>query len=178
MLALRCFTEAFSSCGEQGLLSSCSAWTSDGGVFFYCGAQALGAWGLVSAAQGLSSCGLWALGCVGFSNALLGLGSHSSWALELGPSSAMHELSCAVTSGIFSDFWSLDQTHVLCIGRWILNHCATREVLLLTFKFCDPFGIPLGIKCELSLQVYLFLIVSSLIAIWSSIMVWGLAGCP
>ena len=24
--------------------------------------------------------------------------------------------------------WSRDWTHVPCIGRWILNHCATREV--------------------------------------------------
>ena len=39
------------------------------------------------------------------------------------------------------------------------------------FKFCDPFGIPLGIKCELWLHVYLFLRVSSLIAIRSSNMV-------
>ena len=26
------------------------------------------------------------------------------------------------------------QTRVPCIGRWILNHCATREVLLTTFR--------------------------------------------
>ena len=71
-------------------------------VSSHCGAQALGAWGLVSAARGLSSSGLWALGCVGFSSAVLGL-SHSSWALELGPSSVAQKVSCAVTSGIFSD---------------------------------------------------------------------------
>ena len=23
--------------------------------------------------------------------------------------------------------WTRDQTHVPCIGRWVLNHCATRE---------------------------------------------------
>jgi hypothetical protein len=39
------------------------------------------------------------------------------------------------------------------------------------FKFYDPFGIPLGVKCELWLQGYLFLIVSSLIALRSSNMV-------
>ena len=33
---------AFSSCSEQGLLSSCSAWVSPGGGLAYCGAQALG----------------------------------------------------------------------------------------------------------------------------------------
>ena len=27
-----------------------------------------------------------------------------------------------------------DRTHVPCIGRWILNHCATREVLKIPFE--------------------------------------------
>ena len=31
----------FPSCGELGLLSSCRAWASHGGVFSCCGAQAL-----------------------------------------------------------------------------------------------------------------------------------------
>ena len=31
--------------------------------------------------------------------------------------------------------WTRDQTHVPCVGRQILNHCATREVpLLIIFK--------------------------------------------
>ena len=29
--------------------------------------------------------------------------------------------------------WTRDRTHVPCIGRQILNHCATREVLLLLY---------------------------------------------
>ena len=33
--------------------------------------------------------------------------------------------------------WTRDQTHVPCIGRWILNHCATREVPL-PWSFDSP----------------------------------------
>ena len=51
---------AFSSCGEQGLLSSCSAWVSRGG-FSCCRAWALGHGGSVAAAHGLSSRGAWGL---------------------------------------------------------------------------------------------------------------------
>ena len=32
--------------------------------------------------------------------------------------------------------WTRDQTHVSCIGGWILYHCATREVLYLNSKQC------------------------------------------
>ena len=42
----------FSSCGDQGLLSSCSALASHCGSFSCCGAQTL--------EHGLSSCGAWA----------------------------------------------------------------------------------------------------------------------
>ena len=52
----------FSQCGEWGLLSSCSAWTSR------CG--------------GFSCCRAWALGCSGFSSCDTGLCSCSSRALE------------------------------------------------------------------------------------------------
>ena len=38
----------------------------------------------------------------------------------------VHELSCPTSCGIFQ---TRDQTHVSCIGRWILNHWTTREVL-------------------------------------------------
>ena len=41
MLDLSCCPQALSSCGEQGLLSSCSAWTSYCGAFSYDGAQIL-----------------------------------------------------------------------------------------------------------------------------------------
>ena len=41
MLDLSCCPQALSSCGEQGLLSSCSAWTSYCSAFSYDGAQIL-----------------------------------------------------------------------------------------------------------------------------------------
>ena len=37
----------------------------------------------------------------------------------------VHGLSCSVACGLFPD---QDQTHDLCIGRWISNHWTTREV--------------------------------------------------
>ena len=56
VLSLHCFAGFFSSCGEWGLLSGCSAQASHCGGFFCCGAQALGTQALVAAAWGLSSC--------------------------------------------------------------------------------------------------------------------------
>ena len=53
VLGLRCCTWAFSSCDEQGLLSSCSAWASHCGGFSCCGARALGH-------AVVSGCGTWA----------------------------------------------------------------------------------------------------------------------
>ena len=53
MLGLCCCTWAFSSCDEQGLLSSCSAWASHCGGFSCCGARALGH-------AVVSGCGTWA----------------------------------------------------------------------------------------------------------------------
>ena len=44
--------QTFSSCGEQGLLSSCGAWASHCGGFSCCRTRALGL-------EGLSSCGKW-----------------------------------------------------------------------------------------------------------------------
>ena len=32
--------------------------------------------------------------------------------------------------------WTRAQTHVPCVGRWILNHCATREAPLYSFFRC------------------------------------------
>ena len=52
LLGLHCFTQAFSSCDEQGLLC--------------CDALVLGTWASVAAAQGLSSCGSPALEGAGF----------------------------------------------------------------------------------------------------------------
>ena len=56
VLGLLCCMQAFSSCGEEGLPSSCDAQTSTCGGFS-CGAQALGTWGSVAAAHGLSRVG-------------------------------------------------------------------------------------------------------------------------
>ena len=53
VLALRCCTWAFSSCGEWGLISSCSALASHCGGFSCCRAQALGH-------RDFSSCSIWA----------------------------------------------------------------------------------------------------------------------
>ena len=60
VLDLRHCVRAFSSCGECGLLSSCSAWASHWSSFSCCRAQALGLMGSVVAEHGLSSCALWA----------------------------------------------------------------------------------------------------------------------
>ena len=72
VLSLCCYVQAFSSCGKQGLLSSCSARVSRCSGFSCCGAQALGkqASGIVACRfsscrsrtlehSRLSSCGAW-----------------------------------------------------------------------------------------------------------------------
>ena len=66
VLGLCCCSMAFSSCGEQGLLSSCSVWHSLvehklsacglQWLAFPCGTQAFGMWASVVAACKLSSC--------------------------------------------------------------------------------------------------------------------------
>ena len=59
--------QAFSSCGERGLLfiAVCGLLIA---MASCCGARALGMWASVVAARGLSSCGMKALGGVGFSS--------------------------------------------------------------------------------------------------------------
>ena len=57
---------AFSSCGEQGLLSSCNVWASLVAVAPLIVEHGLeGTWTSVVALHELSNCGLQALGCVG-----------------------------------------------------------------------------------------------------------------
>ena len=56
-LGLRCCTQAFSSCGEQGLLFVAARGLHHRGGFSCCGAWALGARVSVVVARGLSSCG-------------------------------------------------------------------------------------------------------------------------
>ena len=71
MLGLRCCEQAFSSCGERGLL-----FVAVHGLLIVvasrCGARALGVQASVVVARGLSSCGLRALE--------LGLSSCGAWA--------------------------------------------------------------------------------------------------
>ena len=97
VLGLHCRAQAFSSCGEWGLLSSCGARTSHCGGFSCCGAQALGR-------AGFSSCSLQAL-------------EHRFCSRV-----------CLVALWHVGSSQTRDQTHVPCIGRWILNHRTTREV--------------------------------------------------
>ena len=59
VLGLHCWAWAFSSCGEQGLLPSCSVWASYCRGFPCCGAQAPGCVGFSGSANGLSC--LWNL---------------------------------------------------------------------------------------------------------------------
>ena len=60
-LGLCCCTQAFSSCREEGLLSSCGAGASHCSGFSRCDARALDAWASVVVAHGLScpmACGI------------------------------------------------------------------------------------------------------------------------
>ena len=56
-LGLCCFMRAFSSCSEQGLLSSCGARAAHCSGFSCCKARVLGAQASAVAAHRLSSCG-------------------------------------------------------------------------------------------------------------------------
>ena len=60
VLGLRCCAQAFSGCGERGLLSSCSVQASHYCGVSCCRVQALGTRASVVAALGLSSLGAWA----------------------------------------------------------------------------------------------------------------------
>ena len=51
VLGLHCCVQAFSSCSESGLLSSCGAWVSHCSGFSCCRAQALGYWEFSSCGQ-------------------------------------------------------------------------------------------------------------------------------
>ena len=88
------------------------------GATLHCGARASHCGGF--------SCGAWASRCTGFS-------SCSTWAQQLwlaGCRAQAQQLQCMglVALQHVGSFWTRDQTRVPCIGRWILNHRATREV--------------------------------------------------
>ena len=107
-LGLHCCMQAFSSCRERGLPSSCGPQASHCGDFSYCGAQAL-----VVVAQGLTSCG----------SRTAGFSSYGRWAQELRLASSEHRLNscghghcCSVACGIF-----LDQGLNPCPLHWQVN---------------------------------------------------------
>ena len=93
---------------------------AESGGFSSCGALALGARASVVAALGLSSWGTWALEHASFSNCGLRALQCSACSVVVA-----HWLSCSVACGIFL---GRGRTRVPCIGRRILNYCATREV--------------------------------------------------
>ena len=62
-LGLRCCVQAFSSCGERGLLLVAVRGAPHCGGFSCCGARALGARASVVEARGLSRCGSQAVEC-------------------------------------------------------------------------------------------------------------------
>ena len=106
VLGLHCHTQAFSSCGERGLLFIAACGVS------HCGGFSLRSTG--SRRTGFRSCSTWA-------QQLRLMGLQSAGSVAVG-----HELNCPVTCGIF-----LDQglNWCPCIGRQILGHCTKKEAL-------------------------------------------------
>ena len=102
-LGLCCFAWAFSSCGEQGLLSCC-AWASHCGGFSCCKTQALGARASTAAA---------------------GAQAQLLQYVSVGSIVVAHKLSHSMTRGISQ---TRDRTHVPCCGRRIPTHGVIREV--------------------------------------------------
>ena len=80
-----------------------------------------------SYSSGFSCCGAWALGCMGFSSC--GTWSQQFWLMgSREQAQQLWHMGLVALQHVGSS-WTRAPTHVLCIGRWILNHCATREVL-------------------------------------------------
>ena len=100
VLGLCCCAQAFSSCGERGLLFVAVRRLLTA-VASLVAEHGLQAWGF-------SSCGLWA-------QQLWFAGLVVPWHMGSSRTRA--------------------RTRVPCIGRWILNHCGTREVPQLLFRF-------------------------------------------
>ena len=78
---------------------------------------------------------LFIFGCVGFSLLRAGAtllwcaGFSFWWLLWLQSTGSRHVDSVVVAPRHVGSSWARDRTRVPCIGRRILNHCATREVL-------------------------------------------------
>ena len=86
------------------------------GATLHCGARA-------SHCGGFSCCGARALGCTGFSSC--GTQAQQLWHMGL------------VAPWHVESSWTRDRTCVLCVGRWIINHCTTREVLIHAILTCS-----------------------------------------
>ena len=104
---------------QAGATLRCGARTSHCGGFSCCGARALGTRASVVVAHGLGSCGsqaqqLWLTGSR--------VQAQQSW--RMGPVAPRHVVSSRTRA----------RTRVPCIGRQILNHCATREALYFFFN--------------------------------------------
>ena len=143
-LGLHCCAQDFSSCGEHGLLFVSvhgrliavaslvvehglqahrlqQLWHV-GSVVAACGPQRAQA--SVVVVHGLSSCGARVLGCMGFSSC--GAQSQQLWLTGMQAQQLWHTGLVALRHVGSSRIRA--QTCVPCIGRRVLNHCATTEV--------------------------------------------------
>ena len=102
--------QLFSSCSNQGLLSSCNVQTFYCGGFSCCGAQALRTHRLQY---------LWLVGFRVRVQYLWHMHLTAPW--HLGSS------------------WTRDGAHVPCIGRWILYHRTIRAVLATVYRLTSSF---------------------------------------
>ena len=83
-------------------------------------------------------CGAWASHCSGFScGGARALGTQAQQLWLTGSRAQAQQLWCMglVVPRHVGSSWKRDRTHVPCIGRWILNHCATREVPVAVLLF-------------------------------------------
>ena len=101
---------------RAGATLRCSVQPSDCGGFSCCRARALSAWASAVVAHGISSCDLRA---------------QQLW-LECSTAQAQQlwHMGLVAPRHVGSS-WTRARTRVPCIGRQILNHCATREALTL-----------------------------------------------
>ena len=114
-------------------------------------------------------------------------------ALECRVSSCAHGLSCSEACGIFG---TRARTPVPCVGRWILNHCATRDVpdvQLLNFQimWAIRFSFVLNlcwlgflslaaqspVFFKINLFIYLFIYLLFLAALGLHCCAWAFSSC-
>ena len=100
----------------------CWVFVAASGATLGCGARLLIAVASLVAEHGLQARGLQQLQCV--SSVVVARGLQSTGSVVV-----VHGLSCSAARSS----WTRAQTRVPCIGRRILNHCATREVPILFF---------------------------------------------